>query len=407
MTLHKKNRSDLLSLFQGALDQVAGRTVVGKVLSGADEPCSVVAIGKAAEAMLLGALDARGEAVVDGLLISKAGHFDVVQAQYPRIECLEGAHPVPDERSLVAGQRLLEYLSELPADRPLLFLISGGTSSLVEVLPRGVGLEQLQQVNQWLLANGLPIDAMNSVRKSISLIKSGGLIPYVDQRPVELLLISDVPGDDPSVVGSGLLVPSQSHGLPAGLPDWILKLVPSKSEGKGEVRDDIIPRVIASLKLARQAAASLGKELGYAVTLSNAHIGGAVEVVGRRMALELDEGWPGLYIWGGEPVVQLPQNPGRGGRNQHLALTVAEMIAGREDILFLSAGTDGGDGPGEDAGALVDGGTLGRGKRAGLSINECLQKADSGSFLGASGDLIHTGPTGTNVMDLMIGLKLR
>lgn len=406
MTAHKKFRSDLISLFQGALDQVAGRAVVGKALGEVDEPCSVVAIGKAAEAMMLGALDARGEGIVDGLLISKAGHFDAVQAQHSKIECVEGAHPVPDERSLVAGQRLLQYLAELPADRPLLFLISGGTSSLVEVLPRGVGLEQLQKVNQWLLANGLPIDAMNCVRKSISLIKSGGLIPHVGKRPVEQLVISDVPGDDPSVVGSGLLAPSQAHSLPAGLPEWILNLVPSESKCEEAVRDDIRPRVIASLKLARQAAASLGKALGYGVTLSNAHIGGAVEVVGRRMALELDEGWPGLYIWGGEPVIQLPQNPGRGGRNQHLALTVAEMIAGRDDILFLSAGTDGGDGPGEDAGALVDGGTLGRGKRAGLSISECLQKADSGSFLAASGDLIHTGPTGTNVMDLMIGLKL-
>lgn len=406
MNQHTSPRHDLLSIFQAALESVSGRGAVARTLAADQIPCSAIAIGKAAEAMMLGALDVRGSDIVDGLLISKSGHFDVLKNQCPRINCIAGAHPVPDERSLNAGHFLLKYLSELPTERPLLFLISGGASSLVEVLPDGTGLEQLQQTNQWLLSNGLSIDAMNQVRSALSLIKGGGLIHYLGQRPVELLLISDVPGDNPSIIGSGLLVPGERI-LPLGLPDWMSQWTASSLVPKTSYRDDIEPRLVASLAQARQAAADHAESLGYPVKLHRAHIGGSVDVVGRRLALELEEGWPGLYVWGGEPTVHLPANPGRGGRNQHLALTVAELIAGRSDILFLSAGTDGGDGPGEDAGALVDGSTFKRGERQGVSIHTCLKAADSGTFLEASDDLIHTGPTGTNVMDLMLGLKLR
>jgi hydroxypyruvate reductase len=170
--------------------------------------------------------------------------------------------------------------------------------------------------------------------------------------------------------------------------------------------DNIRISVVASLADAREAAAAKARELGYAVTLNRAHLGGDVEMLGRRLGYELRDTWPGLYIWGGEPTIRLPEHPGQGGRNQHLALVVATQISGRRDLCFLAAGTDGGDGPGEDAGALVDGGSVGRGSRAlGIDPEICLARADSGRFLEASGDLIQTGPTGTNVMDLMIGLK--
>ncbi len=140
--------------------------------------------------------------------------------------------------------------------------------------------------------------------------------------------------------------------------------------------------------------------------LSHAHISADAATAGRRLAIELCEANPGVYIWGGEPSVQLPENPGRGGRNQHLALSAATAIAGHDDVFFLSMATDGGDGPGDDAGAVVDGGTLRRGERQGMDALQALDAADSGSFLEASGDLINTGPTGTNVMDLILGIKL-
>jgi glycerate 2-kinase len=133
---------------------------------------------------------------------------------------------------------------------------------------------------------------------------------------------------------------------------------------------------------------------------------GDAAAAGRRLAAELLDGPASVHIWGGETGVELPANPGRGGRNQQLALAAAEVLAGHDKVWLLAAGTDGSDGPGEDAGAVIDGGTLARGELDGLNAAACLHRADAGSFFEASGDLISTGPTGTNVMDLVIGLKV-
>lgn len=401
-------RQDLLTIFQAAISRVEGRRCVREALR--DEPgeVSLVALGKAAQSMAEGALDALGERVLDGLVISKPGHLDRPALAARGLTCLEGGHPLPDQRSLQAGEALEEFIRTRPADRALLFLISGGTSGLVESLREGVDLEGLQRINQWLLGSGLPIDAMNRVRTALSRIKGGGLIPLLQGRPTRVLLISDVPGDDPGVIGSGLLV---AQSLPdvlddLQLPDWLISMLPASRQPSPVPADNIRLRIVASLAEAREAAAARARELGYAVTLNRAHLGGDATVLGRRLGYELHDAWPGLYIWGGEPTMRLPDQPGQGGRNQHLALVVAGQIAGRRDICFLAAGTDGSDGPGEDAGALVDGGTVSRGSRVlGMDHETILAQADSGRFLAASGDLIHTGPTGTNVMDLMIGMK--
>ncbi len=404
-------RRDLLQIFEAALARVEVRRAVFEALSPSPRTVSLVAIGKAAESMTLGAFDRLGGQVVDGLVISKPGHLQSRELQDLPVTLIEGGHPLPDASSLQAGEALAQFIQGLPQDRELLFLISGGASGVVERLREGVDLQALQRINNWLLGSGLPIGAMNRVRKAISQIKGGGLIPLLQERPARVLLISDVPGDDPGVIGSGLLVPGPDplqdlSGL--RLPDWLSALLPTQPRAPIAPGDNVDLRIVASLADARQAAAEKGRELGYRVQVFGAPIGGDVEVVGKRLAYELNDAWPGLYIWGGEPTVRLPEQPGRGGRNQHLALCVAEQIAGNRLVYFLSAGTDGGDGPGEDAGGLVDGGTLSRGSReSGLDAEGCLARADSGSFLEASGDLIHTGPTGTNVMDLMLGLKLQ
>jgi hydroxypyruvate reductase len=374
-----------------------------------DGPCAVIALGKAAGDMALGAIDALGEQLCDGLAVSKPDHLDRPALQQQGFQLFEGGHPVPDGASLDAGAALLAFIGRQPPERQLLFLISGGTSAVVEVLRPGLDLAQLQRVNEWLLGSGLGIGAMNRVRKSLSAIKGGGLLGYLSGRRVTGLLISDVPSDDPAVIGSGLLAAdSDSAGavVTTGLPDWLQSLVeggnrePSTSGCTPELH------IVASLHEAREAAATRARELGYATRVYHAFINADAENAGRRLALELLDALPGVYIWGGEPSVQLPAEPGRGGRNQHLALAAAGVIEGHEDICFLSAGTDGGDGPGVDAGALVDGATLARARREGFHSEAALAAADSGSLLDASGDLIHTGPTGTNVMDLMIGLRV-
>lgn len=166
---------------------------------------------------------------------------------------------------------------------------------------------------------------------------------------------------------------------------------------------DVEVDIVANLRSARNAAAKKAEALGYKTQVKHASISGEAETVGRRMALELLDALPGVYIWGGEPYVELPENPGQGGHNQHLALAAAIVIDGREDICFLSASTHDSD---EDAGAIVDGDTLRRAAHDGFDANVGLIRADSGTLLEATGDLINTGPNGTNVINLMIGIKM-
>ncbi|MCP3869879.1 MAG: DUF4147 domain-containing protein [Gammaproteobacteria bacterium] len=398
-------------MFQVGLDRVGGQFAVRDYLEklGGDGDYALVAVGKAAGAMALGAADALGDRLAGGIVISKPGHFDEAQLEKYGLRGLEGSHPVPSEKSLESGRAMLAYLAELPPGQPLLFLVSGGTSSLVEVLNDGVTLDDLQNVNRWLLANGFQIGQINRVRKSLSRIKGGGLLQYLGERPVLALMISDVPADDPAVIGSGMLVPdvgAREELAALQLPDWIRDLTVSDKDSAAIANTNVDVQILATLRDAREAAAEEARRLGYETRVSHAFISAEAENAGRRFALELVDALPGVYVWGGEPSVQLPDNPGRGGRNQHLALAAATVLEDRDDVCFLSGGTDGTDGPGEDAGALVDGGTIGRGRRQGFEAGDMLNRADSGTLLDASGDLLHTGPTGTNVMDLMIGIKI-
>ncbi|MCB1761006.1 MAG: DUF4147 domain-containing protein [Gammaproteobacteria bacterium] len=406
-------RADLLQIFRAGVAGVAGRAAVRNHLQQhpLQGPCAVIALGKAAGDMALGAVDVLAEQVVDGLAVSKPGHLDRAALARHGFQLFEGGHPVPDATSLEAGSALLAFIARQPEERQLLFLISGGTSAVVEVLKPGLDLAQLQRTNQWLLGSGLGIGAMNRIRRSLSAIKGGGLLRFLRGRRVSALLVSDVPGDDPAVIGSGLLAAKPepagvAESAMADLPDWLRSMVDRGGGESGDPGSISELHIVASLHVAREAAAAKARELGYATRVNHAFINAEAENAGRRLALELLDALPGVHIWGGEPSVQLPEQPGRGGRNQHLALAAAGVIEGHEDICFLSAGTDGDDGPGGDAGALVDGATLARARREGFELEATLAGADSGSLLAASGDLIHTGPTGTNVMDLMIGLRV-
>ncbi len=404
-------RGNLLTIYHAALQAVHGRTAVRQALqrhqmSGG---ICIIAIGKAASAMFLGAHDALSGQIVDSLVITKQGYGDAeVTAKGARL--MEAAHPTPDQRSLNAGQVLLNFIHTAPADVQLLFLISGGASSLVELLPAGVTLADLQRVNQWLLGSGLDIHAMNQIRKSLSLIKGGRLARELGGRKTLALLISDVPGDDPATIGSGLLVADRFIEAQAAveLPPWITALMARGVAAPlcdDAIFKNIVPDIIANLDDAKQAAAEYGRKLGYEVYEYAGTLGGDVTLVARELTAALLNGPAGLHIWGGETTLQLPSQPGRGGRNQHLALVAAVELCGCDNLLFLAAASDGSDGPTDAAGGLVDGKTVVRGRGAGLDENRSLAGADAGTFLAASGDLVRTGPTGTNVMDLMLGLK--
>lgn len=376
-----RQRSDLLNCYQAALQSVHGKDAVAKKLERLvfNNTVSLIAIGKAASSMAQGVLHTLDDQVIDGLVITKTGHFDT---DFPeKIQCLEASHPIPDESSLHAGKTLVNYCQKIPADQDVIFCISGGASSLVEVLPMGFSLQALQQKNQQMIANGLSIEEINLTRKKHSLIKGGKLAKLFTHQRVEVLAISDVKGDDLSVIGSGLLYQPNTNAL-------------------------IHHHVIANLALAKSAACQQAENLNYRCNNHAVFLGQSISTVADLIFAQLDNSEPSIHLWGGEPVMELPKNPGRGGRNQHLALTLAQKLKQRDDILILVAGTDGTDGPTLDAGALIDGGSIVRGEDAGFNAASSLKQANSGEFLEASGDLITTGPTQTNVMDLVIGLKL-
>jgi glycerate 2-kinase len=411
MTHPAVTRRLLLEVFAFALQAVEGRAAVRRALVARplQGPVWIGAIGKAAQAMALGAMDALGSIPVGGLLITKPGYLDHLTVSRLGIECRLGGHPMPDRNSLEAGHRLIEALAEVPQQTQLLFLISGGASSLVEIPAAGLNLADLRRMNTWLLGSGLPIDLVNLVRKSLSLIKGGGLVGALAGRPARVLAISDVPGDDPGVIGSGLLVPERDLAerlADITLPSWLRHWVEQGLSGRGPVLEPgPAIELVATLDVAKSAAAEAGRRAGLPVQVHEPFVDGPAGPAGRRLARALLGGPPGLHIWGGETTVVLPDSPGRGGRNQHLALAAAIELSGRPDVLLLSAGTDGTDGPTDDAGALVDGATLERARDAGLTAAASLARADSGTLLKASGDLIRTGPTGTNVMDLILGWR--
>ncbi len=412
-------RRDLISVYEAGVRRVRGFDAVRDYLERRTEALPrkvrLVAVGKAASAMARGALEVLGGRIADGLVVTKHGHVEAELAAEPRIECIESDHPVPDADTLRAGERLLAYLSERTGgDAGFLFLLSGGASSLVEVLPRGLGLADLRRLTEALLASGLDIAEMNRVRRALSGVKGGRLAAHLGRRPTLSLLISDVPGDDPGVIGSGLLTPVRERVEPGDYPDVVrellgcVELVPVPEQAEF---DSIESHIVACLDDAKAACRDEALRLGYAdASVSPRFIAGDVEEVAERLFREIgalsDVASGGMRIWGGEPTVKLPAKPGRGGRNQQLALAVAMKIKGEPDVYFLSVGTDGTDGPTADAGALVDGATVERGEQRGFDAGDRLRRADAGTFLEASGDLVTTGPTGTNVMDLMISLKV-
>ncbi|MDH5184653.1 MAG: DUF4147 domain-containing protein [Gammaproteobacteria bacterium] len=407
MTKSSKMNQSLLQLYQSAIAAAEGRASVRKQLpqQGLSAPVTMVAIGKAAASMAQGAVDVLGDQIEIGLVITKHGHAD---STLP-FETIEAGHPTPDAESLRAGKRLLALIENSPEGQPLLFLISGGASALVEVLPEGMGLEQLQRATDWLLGSGLDIHEMNRVRKGLSLIKAGRLAERLVGHPVTSLMISDVPGDAMSAIGSGLLVTDECSGAAIeGLPDWLEKHLLQGSAvpaADAPCFTQIYSEIVASNHIALDAAEQQAIAMGLTVHRHTAPISGSAEAMAKTVVDALEKA-PGLHIWGGESTVILPRHPGRGGRNQHLALHAASLIKGRDDMWVLAAGSDGSDGPTEDTGALVDGDTVIRG---GLhyegSIEQALHGFDAGSYLEASGDLIQTGPTGTNVMDIILAYR--
>lgn len=378
----------LLELFDSALRAVEGQRCVEEFLARQDNPAVatssgvvVIAVGKAAASMALGAHRALRARIRRTLVITKRGHLDPALQGMGSLSALESAHPVPDESSLAAGQALEDFVGALAVDELPLFLISGGSSSLVECLVEGATLADLRGLNQRGLAAGWDIATLNRQRGRLSRLKSGGIARLLNGRPAVALFISDVPGDDPDVIGSGLL-------------------------GRAVQQPDRIDRhVVANVDLALQAVVAAAADRGFSIARVPGRYDGDAALVAHDFITRLRECSDDGLVWGGEPTVTLSEQPGRGGRNTHLALAAARAMRAREPLTVLAAGTDGSDGPTEDAGAIVDEGTVTRAELGGVDVERAWLACDSGTALEASEDLVHTGPTGTNVGDILIGIK--
>jgi len=374
-------RHSLLELFDAGLRAVDGRACVARYLRGADlpAPIAVFAVGKAASAMALGARDVLAGRIVQLGVITKVGH-SAPELYGDNIWQVESPHPVPDVRSLSHGEALETAVRELSPDVFPLFLVSGGSSSLVEALRDGVSLEDLFALNVEGLASGWDIATLNRKRAALSRIKGGGIARLLGERRALALFVSDVPGDDPDVIGSGLL-------------------------GRGGAADRVERRVVASVDTAVDAVVQAATARGLGLETRAGRFDGAAADVAQEFVAALRATAANGLAWGGESTVKLPVKTGRGGRNTHLALAAARLLKRGEALTILAAGTDGTDGPTDDAGAIIDAGTVERAELAGCDVARAFREFDSGLALELSEDLVHTGPTGTNVGDLLIGIK--
>jgi hydroxypyruvate reductase len=397
------SRELLVHLYETAVDAVDGRQLVQQWCR--DNPSFLfthcVAIGKAATPMLQGALDIR-RTVNSALLITPAGILTGDIRRNSKVTVIESSHPVPDQSSLAAGRALIDYVSGLPAGASLLVLVSGGTSSLVEVPIEGVSLSQLQKINEHLLASGMDIHAMNAWRKQFSQIKGGGLLQYVQHLQCTQLALSDVYGNDPAVIGSGLLVLSESDKLDKDT--WLQSLLPGKMK-KTESRNPVETHVIGSVEIAMQAVVDEAFQQGLDYYLHDEFVSGDAVIQGKVIGQYLLDAPVGIHVWGGETTVALPAEPGLGGRNQSMALSLATAIDGIDDLSVLVAGTDGIDGNTRCAGAIVSGRSMQQVRQMGFDVVAELRNANAGMVLMAIGDLFKPGPTNTNVMDIMIAYK--
>lgn len=409
---------DLRALFEAGVEAVTGDTAVRRALEDfpSEGQVRLVALGKAAHAMCRGAREALGDRIESALVVTKYGHGHPEIEGDARFECLEAAHPTPDEASLRAGRAVGDAVASTPRELHLLVLISGGTSALVEDLIDGVELSDLRQVTERLLANGVPIGEMNRVRRELSRIKGGKLARRLTggegDRATEVWqwLISDVPGDRPGDIGSGPLVPPDDAEPGETARRWLDDTWLQRRVDAPTADDPVWQRVhtaiCASSTRAQAAVASTATDAGWPVVQASGSLDGDVEAVADRILARVTaaDAARGLYIWGGEPTVTLPENPGRGGRNQHLALMLGRRLhaLGIGGWSLLVGGTDGSDGPTDDAGGWLDPDVMAQAAERGLDAEASLAAADAGTWLEAAGGLVTTGPTGTNVMDLAI-----
>jgi len=382
---------------------------------GSHDRAVVLGFGKAAVAMGRAALRLLDGIPTVGVLVPTSdGTVD-------GLEVITGSHPVPDERSLRGGQRVLELARSVGPDDLAVVLVSGGGSSVLAAPAGDLILDDLSTTNALLLRSGATITELNTVRKHLSAVKGGRLAEALaGAKTIVTLILSDVIGNPLDVVASGPTVPDPttfadalavldrydlrsevSSAVLRHLEDGLAGLIPDTPDSN-EVFDHQMLVIVADAGIAARAACDAARHHPGPSHVVATDLEGEAREVAKSLVLaaaELDSGE--TLIYAGETTVTVQGN-GRGGRNQELALAASIELNGRDDVVILSLGTDGVDGMSPAAGAFADGSAVARGKKLGLDAANHLRRNDSHPFLTAIGDTVNSGPTGTNVGDLIL-----
>ena len=390
--------SDIEAIFDAAITAVMPRNIIEnsaylKTLT--HHKIHLFGSGKAVVEMAKAMEKLFGENIVDGLIVSP------YMENLKYVEVLQSSHPIPSQKSIQAAQKLMGKFQALKEDDLFIYLLSGGSSALIELPQDNVTLEELIKMTNLLLQNGVPIDEVNVIRKHLSQIKGGRLGKATKAKGI-VLVISDVIGDDLEAIGSAPLYfdSSTCEDVKQILNRYKLsdKIVFKCVESPKDPVENIEHLVMASNKIALQSAKEKALKLGYSCQIVTDSLHGDVKMAADKIVDAMLESNDEVLLFGGECTVDVI-GEGKGGRNQELCLHVLKRIKDYPHVTFLSAGSDGIDGNSPAAGAVVDS------KSYQEDIDTFLQNSDSYHYLKRSHNLLLTGATGTNVMDIMIIIK--
>lgn len=385
----------------------------------------VIGAGKASAAMAKTVEEILGSLITEGKIVTKYEHSIPLQ----KIICLEAAHPVPDENGIAATIQTVQLLQRAGENDLVICLLSGGASSLWIDIPEGASLNDLQFTYELLLKSGVTIEEMNTIRKHLSAIKGGQILQYAPNTNWFSLIISDVPGDDISIIASGPTVADittfddvktilNMYNLFNQLPATICQhinagikaMIKDTPKSDDPVFKKVYNKIIGNNAVALKAATDYAKQLNYAVVVADNTLHGDAAKVGRELVQQCKKytgTLPACWLLGGETTVKV-KGEGKGGRNQQMALSALLELSLDEyngmahTITFLSAGTDGTDGPTDAAGAIVDDQNISLAKENNLDAAIYLANNDAYHFFLQTGSLIKTGATQTNVMDVVV-----
>lgn len=410
----KKLRDDCLEIIRYSLEKNLPDRSTRETLQSMDlkGPIVCLAVGKAAWTMAKAASEVLGDRISRGLIVTKYGHSG---GDVAGMRIIESDHPVPDGKSLEAGKAALDLASSTTKKDRLLVLLSGGGSSLMELPIEGVSLRDMAEITDSLLSSGAPIEEINKIRKRLSQVKAGRLALAAAPSAITNLILSDVLGNDLGSVASGPTVPDD--GTAEETMEIAVKYGIRLSRAAQEALKTETPKtiekvdtiVLGDVSRLCSAAAEKADQLGYETEILAEDLNCEARQAGSFLAAIArkrgrDNPRPRALILGGETVVHL-KGEGKGGRNQELALSAAVGMDEVENTMVASVGSDGTDGPTDAAGGMVDGGSISRMRASGIDPIALLEDNDSYRALKASEDLIITGPTGTNVNDLILLLK--